>query len=73
MATPNQRSSRKPGVQSRASRAGQKGTGRAQGLQKAVRPSAELAAIVGQAAAAHGDHQEALGLHQRPWPAGRPG
>ena len=48
MATPNKNSPRKPGVKSRASREGHKGTGRAQGLQKAVRPSAELAAIVGQ-------------------------
>lgn len=48
MATANKKSPRKSGVQSRASREGHTGAGRSQGLQKPVRPSAELAAIVGQ-------------------------
>jgi upstream activation factor subunit UAF30 len=48
MATPKKSSSRKAAAKSRASGKGHTGTGRSQGLQKAVRPSAELAAIVGQ-------------------------
>jgi upstream activation factor subunit UAF30 len=49
MATPKQRSPRKPAAMSAASRAERATTGRSQGLQKPVRPSAALAAIVGQA------------------------
>ena len=49
MATPKQRAPRKPAVQSTAKREGRAGAGRSPGLQKAVRPSAALAAIVGQA------------------------
>jgi upstream activation factor subunit UAF30 len=48
MATPNKGAPRKPAAQSTASRQGRAGPGRSQGLQKPVRPSAELAAIVGQ-------------------------
>jgi upstream activation factor subunit UAF30 len=48
MATPKKRSPRKPAAKSAASREERATTGRSQGLQKAVRPSAELAAIVGQ-------------------------
>jgi upstream activation factor subunit UAF30 len=48
MATPNKGAPRKPAAKSTASREGRAGTGRSQGLQKAVRPSVELAAIVGQ-------------------------
>jgi upstream activation factor subunit UAF30 len=48
MATPKKSSSRKAAAKSRARGEGHTGTGRSQGLQKAVRPSAELAAIVGQ-------------------------
>jgi upstream activation factor subunit UAF30 len=48
MATPKQRAPRKPAAQSTAKREGRAGTGRSPGLQKAVRPSAALAAIVGQ-------------------------
>ena len=47
MATPNTGAPRKPAAQSAASREGRAGPGRSQGLQKPVRPSAELAAIVG--------------------------
>ena len=48
MATPKKSSLRKPAAKSRGSREEHTGTGPSQGLQKAVRPSAELAAIVGQ-------------------------
>ena len=48
MATPDKGSPRKSAAKSTASREGRAGTGRSQGLQKAVRPSAALAAIVGQ-------------------------
>jgi upstream activation factor subunit UAF30 len=47
MATPKKRSPRKPAVKSAARREERTPTGRSQGLQKAVRPSSELAAIVG--------------------------
>jgi upstream activation factor subunit UAF30 len=48
MATPKKGASRKPAAKSTTSRERRAGTGQSQGLQKAVRPSAELAAIVGQ-------------------------
>jgi upstream activation factor subunit UAF30 len=48
MATPKKSSLRRPAAKSRASREEHTGTGPPQGLQRAVRPSAELAAIVGQ-------------------------
>ena len=48
MAAPKKSSPRKPAAKSKASREEHTGTGRSQGLQRAVRPSAELAAIVGQ-------------------------
>ena len=48
MATPNKDAPRKPAAKSTTSRGGRAGHGRSQGLQKAVRPSVELAAIVGQ-------------------------
>jgi chromatin remodeling complex protein RSC6 len=48
MATPDKGAPRKPAAKSTASREGRAGPGRSQGLQKAVRPSAELAAVVGQ-------------------------
>jgi chromatin remodeling complex protein RSC6 len=48
MATPKQGSPRKSAAKSTASREGRASTGRSPGLQKAVRPSAALAAIVGQ-------------------------
>jgi upstream activation factor subunit UAF30 len=48
MATPQKGSPEGPAAKSTASRAGRAGPGRSPGLQKPVRPSAELAAIVGQ-------------------------
>jgi upstream activation factor subunit UAF30 len=48
MATPRKRAPGKPAAKSAASRAARATTGRSPGLQKPVRPSAELAAIVGQ-------------------------
>jgi upstream activation factor subunit UAF30 len=48
MATPQKGSPRKSAAKSTASRQGRASTGRSPGLQKAVRPSAALAAIVGQ-------------------------
>jgi upstream activation factor subunit UAF30 len=48
MATPKKESTRRSTAKLTASRAGHAGSKPAQGLQKAVRPSRELAAIVGQ-------------------------
>jgi upstream activation factor subunit UAF30 len=48
MATPKKGSPKSPAAKSTTGLEGRAGTGRSQGLQKAVRPSAELAAIVGQ-------------------------
>jgi upstream activation factor subunit UAF30 len=48
MATPKQGSTRQSAAKSTASRDARAGTGRSQGLQKAVRPSAALAAVVGR-------------------------
>jgi upstream activation factor subunit UAF30 len=48
MATPKKGVPRKSAAKSRTSREGQAGPGRSQGLQQAVRPSAALAAVVGQ-------------------------
>jgi upstream activation factor subunit UAF30 len=48
MAAPRKDSPRKRTAKQTASRGKRAGTGRAPGLQKAVRPSAELAAIVGR-------------------------
>lgn len=48
MATPRKRAPRKPAAKSAAGRAARATTGRSPGLRKPVRPSAELAAIVGQ-------------------------
>jgi upstream activation factor subunit UAF30 len=49
MATPNKGAPRKSAAKSsRAIREGGAGPGRSQGLQQAVRPSAALAAVVGQ-------------------------
>jgi upstream activation factor subunit UAF30 len=48
MAASKKDSPRKGAAKQTASREKPAGTGRAQGLQKAVRPSAELAAIVGR-------------------------
>jgi upstream activation factor subunit UAF30 len=48
MASPKKGAPRKPAAKSTASREGRTGAGRSQGLQKPVRPSAALAAIVGQ-------------------------
>jgi upstream activation factor subunit UAF30 len=48
MATSKKNSPMKPAAKPRASRKGHTGAGRSQGLQKAVRPSPELAALVGQ-------------------------
>jgi chromatin remodeling complex protein RSC6 len=48
MATPKKSPLRKPAAKSRSSREEHTVTGPSQGLQRAVQPSAELAAIVGQ-------------------------
>jgi upstream activation factor subunit UAF30 len=48
MATPKKGSTRRPTAKLTARREGHAGSKPAQGLQKAVRPSPELAAIVGQ-------------------------
>jgi upstream activation factor subunit UAF30 len=48
MATPRQGSTRPSAAKRAAGREARAGSGRSPGLQKAVRPSAELAAIVGQ-------------------------
>jgi upstream activation factor subunit UAF30 len=47
MATPKKRSLRKPAAKPRGNREEHSCTGPSQGLQKAVRPTAELAAVVG--------------------------
>ena len=74
MAMSKKASTGKSAARSAARQGARAGAKPAPGLQKAVRPSAELAAIVGRGAAApHGDYQEALGLHQSPRPAGCPG
>jgi chromatin remodeling complex protein RSC6 len=48
MATPKKSSPRKPAAKSAAGQDARAGSKRAQGLQKAVQPSPELAAIVGR-------------------------